>query len=306
MYDKSDPRSVLAASRSDAHSASTAMPASYGLYYEDRPVDDDAAGRSWYTRSQNVLVNYTEAKPGASFSRAGQLDEYMIVLPDEGTPYEATAGRESARGDGHQLLIVPPGDSKITLPKGGRVVRLFSTQSPDLNAKCANAAAYAQPDPSHPPFKPWPTPRDGFKLRVYDLHKERKPGEMGPIWRCTTIMLNFPPPGRAPRDVTKMSPHSHSDFEQCSLILAGSFIHHLRWPWGLNKNDWREDEHVTAGAPSATMIPARVIHTSEALRPGPEGNRMADIFSPPRLDFSLQKGWVKNADEYPLPEEVAV
>jgi hypothetical protein len=306
MYDKSDPRSVLAAPRSAAQSASTAMPASYGLYYEDRPVDDDAAGRSWYTRSQNLLVNYTEAKPGASFSRAGQLDEYMIVLPDEGTPYEATAGRESARGDGHQLLIVPPGDSKITLPKGGRVVRLFSTQSPDLNAKCANAAAYAQPDPSHPPFKAWPAPRDGFKLRVYDLQKERKPGEMGPIWRCTTIMLNFPPPGRGPRDVTKMSPHSHYDFEQCSLILAGSFIHHMRWPWGLNKNDWREDEHVTAGSPSATMIPARVIHTSEALRPGPEGNRMADIFSPPRLDFSLQKGWVKNADEYPLPEEVAV
>jgi hypothetical protein len=306
MYDKSDPRSVLAAPKSDAQSASTAMPASYGLYYEDRPVDDDAAGRSWYTRSQNLLVNYTEAKPGASFSRAGQLDEYMIVLPDEGTPYEATAGRESARGDGHQLLIVPPGDSKITLPKGGRVVRLFSTQSPDLNAKCANAAAYAQPDPSHPPFKAWPAPRDGFKLRVYDLQKERKPGEMGPIWRCTTIMLNFPPPGRGPRDVTKMSPHSHYDFEQCSLILAGSLIHHMRWPWGLNKNDWREDEHVTAGSPSATMIPARVIHTSEALRPGPEGNRMADIFSPPRLDFSLQKGWVKNADEYPLPEEVAV
>jgi hypothetical protein len=306
MYDKSDPRSVLAAPRSDAQSASTAMPASYGLYYEDRPVDDDATGRSWYTRSQNLLVNYIEAKPGASFSRTGQLDEYMFVLPDEGTPYEATVGRESARGDGHQLLIVPPGDSKVTLPKGGRVVRLFSTQSPDLNVKCANAAAYAQPDPSHPPFKAWPAPRDGFKLRVYDLQKDRKPGEMGPIWRCTTIMLNFPPPGGAARDVTKMSPHSHYDFDQCSLILAGSFIHHMRWPWGLNKNDWREDEHVTAGSPSATMIPARVIHTSEALKPGPEGNRMADIFSPPRLDFSLQKGWVKNADEYPLPQEVAV
>jgi hypothetical protein len=306
MYDKSDPRSVLAAPKADAQSASTAMPASYGLYYEDRPVDDDANGRGWYTRSQNLLVHYVEAKPGASFSREGQVDEYMIVLPDEGTPYEAAAEGESAHGDGHQLLIVPPGDSKITLPKGGRVVRLFSTQSPDLNAKCANAAAYAQPDPSHPPFKAWPAPRDGYKLRVYDLQKDRKPGQMGPIWRCTTIMLNFPPPGGGPRDVTKMSPHSHYDFDQCSLILAGSFIHHMRWPWGLNKNDWREDEHVTAGSPSATMIPARVIHTSEALKPGPEGNRMADIFSPPRLDFSLQKGWVKNSDEYPLPEEAPV
>jgi hypothetical protein len=303
MYDKSDPRSVLAAPKRDAQSDSTATPASYGLYYKDDPVDHDANGRAWYTRSQNLLVNYIEAAPGASFSRKGQVDEYMIVLPDDDTPYEAEAGGQSVKGNGHQLLIVPPGDSSVRLPKGGRVVRLFTTQSRDLADKCSNAATYAQPDPSHPPFKAWPAPSDGYKLRVYDLQKERKPGQMGPIWRCSTIMLNFPPPGGGPRDVTKMSPHSHYDFDQCSLILAGSFIHHMRWPWGLNKNDWRDDVHVLVGSPSATMIPARVLHTSEAQKPGPEGNRMADIFSPPRLDFSLQPGWVKNADEYPLPEQ---
>jgi hypothetical protein len=302
MYDKSDPRSALAAPRSATQSGTTAMPASFGLYYQDSPVDDDANGRGWYTRSQNLIVHWIEAKPGASFSRAGQVDEYMIVLPDDNTPYEAAANGESVRGDGYQVLIVPPGDSKISLPKGGRVVRLFSTQSPDLNAKCANAAAYAQPDPSHPPFEAWPAPRGGYKLRVYDLQRQRAPGQMGPIWRCTTIMLNFPPVGRGARDVTKLSPHSHYDFDQCSLVFAGNYVHHLRWPWGLNKNDWREDQHAPVGAPSATMIPARVIHTSEAQKPGPEGNRMADIFSPPRLDFSLQKDWVKNSDEYPLPE----
>ncbi|MEP7244698.1 MAG: hypothetical protein ABI885_13600 [Gammaproteobacteria bacterium] len=306
MYDKSDPRAVLAAPKSAPQTGTTAMPVSYGLYYQDSPVEDDATGRGWYTRSQNLIVHWIEAKPGATFSRAGQVDEYMIVVPDDNTPFEATAKGESARGDGYQLLIVPPGDSSITLPKGGRVVRLFSTQSPDLNAKCANAAAYAQPDPSHPPFKPWPAPPSGYKLRMYDLQRgQRTPGQMGPIWRCTTIMLNFPPTGHRARDTTKMSPHSHYEFDQCSLVFTGNYLHHLRWPWGLNKNDWREDEHARVGAPSATMIPARVLHTSEALAPGPEGNRMADIFSPPRLDFSLQKAWVKNSDEYPLPEEAA-
>ena len=306
MYDKSDPRAALAAPKNDKPSGTTAMPASFGLYYQDPPVDDDANGRGWYTRSQNLIVNWIEARPGATFSRAGQVDEYMVVLPDDGTPFEATAKGESVRGDGYQVLIVPPGDSTIRLPDGGRVVRLFSTQSPDLNARCSNAAAYAQPDPSHPPFKAWPEPRGGYKLRVYDLHRgERTPGQMGPIWRCTTIMLNFPPTGRSARDVTRMSPHSHYDFDQCSLVFAGNYVHHMRWPWGLNKNEWHEDEHVAVGAPSATMIPARVIHTSEAQKPGPDGNRMADIFSPPRLDFSLQKGWVKNSDEYPLPEEVS-
>jgi len=302
MYDKSDPRSALATAPRDT-SGTTATPASYGLYYQDAPVEADANGRSWYTRGQDLLVNYIEAKPGAIFSRVGQTDEYMIVLPDETTPYEIIANAESARGDGFQLIIVPPGDSRIVLPEGGRVVRLFSTQSPDLNDKCANAATYAVPDPAIPPFKPWPAPPAGYKLRVYDLWKVRKPGIIGPIWRCTTIMLNFPPPGGGPRDITKMSPHSHDNFDQCSLVLAGAFRHNMRWPWGLNKNDWRADEYPVVGSPSVTIIPARVIHSSESMVPGTDGNRMADIFAPPRLDFSLQEGWVQNADEYPLPDE---
>lgn len=296
MYDKSDPRAAL----------STVMPASYGRYYHDSAIDDDVNGRGWYTRGQNLIVHWIEANPGATFSRAAHVDEYMIVVPDDETPYEISANGESVRGEGHQLLIVPPGDSQISLPRGGRIARLFSTQSSDLNAKCANAAAYAQPDPSHPPFKPWPAPPAGYKLRQYELQRgERAPGQMGPMWRCTTLMVSFPPTSRRARDATKLSPHSHHDFDQCSLVFAGNYMHHLRWPWGNNKSDWREDEHVQVGAPSATIIPARVVHTSEAQAPGPEGNRMADIFSPPRLDFSLQQGLVKNADEYPMPEDVA-
>lgn len=302
MYPKGDPRNALTTAARDT-SGTTRTPASYGLYYKDDPVDSDANGRAWYTRGQDLLVNYIEAAPGARFSRSGQTDEYMIVLPDEATPYEVSAKGESRTGDGHQVIIVPPGDSEIVLPQGGRVVRLFSTQSPDLNAKCANAATYTQPDPSIPPFKRWPDPVDGFKLRVYDLWKERTPGKIGPIWRCTTIMLNFPPPGGGPRDITTMSPHSHDDFDQCSLVLGGSFLHNMRWPWGVNKNDWRPDEYPITEAPSATIIPARVIHSSESLHK--KGNRMADIFAPPRLDFSLLEGWIQNADEYPLPEEAS-
>src|SRR5262245_46764231 len=57
MYDKSDPRSALATAKRDT-SGSTTTPASYGLYYHDDPADDDATGRAWYTRSQNLIVNY--------------------------------------------------------------------------------------------------------------------------------------------------------------------------------------------------------------------------------------------------------
>lgn len=305
VYDKSDPRASLVVPKGSAQSGTTLVPASYGRFYEDKPVDDDANGRGWYTRGQNLIVHWIEAKPGATFSRVAQVDEYMIVVPDDDTPYEATANGESVRGEGFQLLIVPPGDSKISLPKGGRIARLFSTQSADLCAKCSNAATYAQPDPSHPPFKPWPAPPAGYKLRQYDLARgERAPGQIGPMWRCTTIMVSLPPTSRRARDATKLSPHSHYDFDQCSLVFAGDYVHHLRWPWSSNKSEWRDDEHVAIGAPSVTLIPARVIHTSEAQLPGPQGNRMADIFSPPRLDFSLKEGLVRNADEYPIPQDL--
>ena len=301
MYDKSDPRSKLAPQKQTGDGA-TAMPATYALYYEEDPVEDDVNGKAWYTRGQDLLVNYIEAAPGATFSRAGQKDEYMVVISDEDTPWEISAGGETKSGPGYQVVIVPPGDSEVILPQGGRLVRLFSTQSEDLNAKCSNRDIYAEPDPAIPPFQPWPDPVDGFKLRVYDLWSERRPGKMGPIYRCTTIMLNFPPPGGGPRDITKMSPHSHDDFDQCSLVLAGAFRHNMRWPWGLDKNHWRADEDPVVGSPSCTIIPARVIHSSESMAPPAGGNRMADIFAPPRLDFSLQEGWVQNADEYPLPE----
>ncbi len=297
-YDKSDPRSKMASATSTGSGTTTTQP-SYGLYYQDEPGESDANGKSWYTRGQNLIVNYLDAAPGARFSRQGQIDEYMIVLADENTPWEASAKGETKSGPGHNVIIVPPGDSEIVLPKGGRVVRLFSTQSDDLCALCSNNDTYAEHDPNIPAFQPWPAPPSGFKLRVYDLQKEREPGKVGPIWRCTTIMLNFPPPG-GPRDITKMSPHSHDSFEQCSLVMGGEFLHHMRWPWGLDRNDWREDQHPVVGNPSATMIPARVVHTSVSM--APENNRLADIFAPPRLDFSMQDGWVKNGDEYPMPE----
>ena len=297
MYDKSDPRSVLS-TPPRAEAQVSLKPASITRCYRDGSMEDDANGRAWYTRGQHLLVNYIEAAPGASFGRRNQVDEYMVVLPDEDTPWEITAQGELMSGAGHQLVIVPPGDSAVRLPRGGLVCRLFSTQSDDLNARCSNAAIYAEPDASVPPFEPWPEPYDGFRLRAYDLWQTRPEGAFGPIWRCTTLMLNFPPRANRKRDPRRMSPHSHQTFDQCSLLLEGETIHHMRWPWGLDRYAWREDMHVHVGAPSCTIIPAKVIHTSESQV---IGNRMADIFAPPRVDFSVLEGWVQNADEYPLP-----
>ncbi len=89
MYDKSDPRSALAktAPVKINDSGTTATPASYGLYYQDPPVDNDANGKAWYTRGQDLLIHYIEARPGAKFSRKGQVEGYMIEASDDDTPY---------------------------------------------------------------------------------------------------------------------------------------------------------------------------------------------------------------------------
>lgn len=299
MYDASDPRSRLAAAPSPVATPQAFAAAEYGLFYEMPPQVEEAGAKTWLTRGQNLLVAHTEAQPGAVLARARQADEYVLLLPDREHGATVEAEGERREVDGFSLVIVPPGDSRITLPSGGRVTRIFSTQSPDLNALCSNAASFAEPHPNIPPFEPWPEPVGGYRIRAYSLDVPPQPGRFGRIFRCSTLMVNYLDQQVGPRDTTKLSPHHHDDFEQGSLALDGSFTHHLRWPWTTNLGAWREDEHALCRSPSLCVIPPPAIHTSRGMDAGL--NQLVDIFSPPREDFSRQAGWVLNADEYPMP-----
>jgi hypothetical protein len=95
-----------------------------------------------------------------------------------------------------------------------------------------------------------------------------------------------------------MSPHVHADFEQASLCLDGSFVHHIRWPWGTDQRQWRADEHEICAGPSLAVIPPGTVHTSQQVGTGI--NQLVDIFVPPRADFSAMDGWVLNASDYPV------
>ena len=299
MYDQSDPRARMAvASAAPAAAPTSFSGADYGLFYQTEPQISEAGAKTWLTRGQNFLVGYSELEAGGSLSRTGQLDEYVLLLSDRETPAIVEANGERVEVDGFSLVILPPGDSRITLPKGGRATRIFSTRSDDLNALCANADSYAEQHPNVTLLEPWPDPVGGFRIRAYSLDVPPSPRRFGRIFRCTTLMVNYLDEQHGPRDIAKLSPHHHDDFEQGSLALDGTYTHHLRWPWTTNLAAWRDDEHALVKSPSLTVIPPPAIHTSRGMDEGL--NQLVDIFSPPREDFSKQ-GWVLNADEYPAP-----
>ena len=300
MYDKSDPRIALAPTAPTAAKVATEFAgAEYARFYETDPQEAGVFGRTWYARGQNYIVAFSEANVGAVFTRENQADEYAIIVPDAETRIEIRAGNDTKTVDGYSIVFIPPGPSSVTVLSKGRIVRLLTPKAVDLAAKCSNAAAYATQHPNIPPFEPWPTPPDGFRIRSYSLDVKQEGGRFGRIFRCTKFMINYLDVRNGPRDVTKLSPHFHDDFEQCSLALDGAYIHDIRWPWTTNMNNWRDDDHEFCGAPSIAVIPPPAIHTSRAVGKGI--NQLVDIFSPPRMDFSAKPGWVINANDYPMP-----
>lgn len=302
MYNVTDPRSALATAAPSVPAAShgVSYPADYVVFDEAPPAEVDANGsRHWYARGQNFVVAYSDCAGSMTSSRAGQPDEWMLLLPGRDTSARISARGEVAHTAGYSLAVIPPGDSEVEITGSGEVVRIFSGSAADLCALAINAGSYTRDHLNVGSWAPWPTAVGGERIRIYSLDVPRAPGRLGRIWRCSTLMVNMSWPYEGPRDETKLSPHSHADFEQGSLVVSGEYVHHIRWPWTSDRRAWREDEHVACGSPSVTIIPPPTVHTSQALGTGT--NHLIDIFAPPRRDFSERPGWVLNADEYPMP-----
>lgn len=272
---------------------------SMGLHYAEPPQQHEPAGAtSWITRSANVVVVVTQAAAGTELVREDNPDEYMLLLPP-GVRAELQAGAQQMAVEGDTLSILPPGASRVRLRDAGVVTRVFTVRANDLATLAANADTYAQGAPGVAPLVDWPMPVDGYRIRNYRLVDYCDPAIFGRLFRSRNLMVNVFEHRNEPRDPRKLSPHSHVEFEQISLALAGRFIHHLRTPWGADSSGWREDVHVEMHSPSTLVIPTHVIHTTQAVGDGV--NWLVDVFGPPRTDFSLQPGVVRNAHEYPMP-----
>jgi hypothetical protein len=304
MLDPSDPRASLSSyGAGTAEPVTEYVPAEYARFYATEPQESTGEAQTWWVRGQNFIIAYSQVRPGARFARKAQPDEFAIMLCDRTSSAHVIASSGPLAVAGYSLTIVPPGDSEVVIDEGGRLIRMFTSKSSDLCEKCSNGASYDTRHPNVAELAPWPEPIGGYRTRSYSLDVPKVPGRHGTIFRCSTLMVNYVDVYDGPRDTTKLSPHSHDDFEQCSLLLEGECIHHVRFPWIQNFGAWLDDEHVRVGSPSVAIFPPPCIHTTMAIGLG--RNQLVDVFSPPRVDWSEKPGWVLNADEYPMPGSVA-
>jgi hypothetical protein len=303
-YAKDDPRSALGSA-----TATTTAPTDDGiaapefLDFSLLPPDHvtEQGSRQWIVRGQNVVLIYTLPVPGDTIWKAALSTEQVVLLPEaHSAVLGASPDGEKLEASDLTLVVVPPGDSELVSTGSGPVVQLIETTETAWSERASNAAGYAQPHPRVALLDPWPEPVGGYRWRQYRMADvPEASGRFGRLFRTRSFMVNFFKPQMGPRDLRKMSPHFHDDFEQLSLVVDGSYIHHIQTPWGVDGTQWRPDDHGRVGSPSVTVIPPPTVHTSEAI--GWDRNYLIDIFAGPRADFSAQPGWVLNADDYPSP-----
>lgn len=302
MFDTTDPRAALGTAPTVTprnHTDPTPAPRQLFVLPQLEPDEVTTAGSAtWIVRGANFVVAVTRAIPGDSFDVAETGgDESVVVLADERGRWEIFSAGTSVAIDRPAVVTVPEGAFRVTARSACEFVRIFSAGATDLLAAARNHAAYASPRPELAP--PPPTDRAGAArgLRVHPIDDIRPtPGRFGRIFRSDALMVNLLDVEQAPRDPNRLSPHVHDDFEQCSVTFEGDYVHHLRTPWTPRLPDWREDEHVLVTSPSVTIIPPRVVHTTQSIGPG--RHSMMDIFAPPRADFLAMDGWVLNAEDY--------
>lgn len=300
MYDAGDPRSALAAGV-EQRPPQPWYPFARSTYVRiPEHAPSEANPPTWWVRGANVVVGYTQLLTSSGdFVLDSSSDEWILLLPDKATRAAVEVGGERREYEGGILVVVPPGDAHVGFSGSGAAVEILPVHASEaVTSRALNAKSYETVRFDVAPIQRW-APYAGYRFREYGLTVEPEPGRFGRIWQSSSLMINYLDPTEGPRDRRKLSPHAHDDFEQISLALQGSYVHHLRWPWGLDANQWMNDEHERCPAPSITIIPPRILHTSEAVSAGT--NQLLDIFAPPRRDF-VEQGWVLNADEYQAPK----
>jgi hypothetical protein len=260
----------------------------------DKPAQGPLSRRT--VRGQNFLIEWFEASQAATLGFASSHETIVMLF--------GTAGKISGEGltadaPRRSVSVIPAGTYEISLQDAGHGC-ILSTDRQDTPPEALNAASYRTPDARVAAIGPaWTRVGNARAIQVFEIDKIKAPADNPRLkmFQSATMSINWVDYD-GPRDRSALSPHSHRDFEQASLAVAGDFMHHLRVEWGRNADEWREDEHRLAGSPSVLVIPPELIHTTEGVNAG--HHLLIDIFAPPRRDF-IAKNWVLNAGEYRDP-----
>jgi hypothetical protein len=119
MYDTSDPRSMLAPAPVKPAPFEFAA-ADCGKFYETAPQENDGNGKSWYIRSQNTIVIYSDAADGARLVREAQADEYVLLLPERNVSAEVTTAAGTLRSPAIPLSSSRPAAARSGSPARAR------------------------------------------------------------------------------------------------------------------------------------------------------------------------------------------
>lgn len=260
-------------------------------------ASDESSGgcRRWLVRSQNFVIEWIEAvHDGARIAIASDTEMMVLVLS---SPLTVECDSETRTASTRSVVIVEAGKATLEMQAGGRCAVLASHRSDLVERPVLNDALFEFPDAritaALPGFRrkgPW----SGIEVIAIDGFSAPSSNPRLKMLQSETLSINWVE-YEGPRDRRQLSPHSHANLEQGSLALEGTFVHHLREPWGKDANLWAADRHIEMGSPSLLVVPVDVIHTSEGIGGGT--HLLVDVFSPPRRDF-IAKGWIHNADHY--------
>jgi hypothetical protein len=251
--------------------------------------------RSWFVRSRSFLVSWTEATAVQSDDITVESpEEYFLLLPDVAADLVWSGGH--MRAGPRTVVVMPAGHTAVTMSQPGRAIRLFAPEPAEFASIPVHGDGHATPQVQDldPRFRR--RDRDRAGPMVYELDAlPNSPGmPRARLFQSATMSINWVE-YMGPRDRSRLSPHAHADFQQGSLALHGTFVHHLRTPWSPDAQTWREDIHERCGAGSIALIPPTIVHTTEGV--GDMPHALIDIFAPPRRDF-IAKGQVLNARDY--------
>ena len=273
------------------------MPIGSYAHLQGTPAHEkEGSAATWWVRAATMITAYSEVAAGSVLERADNADEYFVWALF--TPCQVTAGGDTVDVPAGSVVVVPPGASRVSFAEPGSVWRGFTALNADLLAVAPNSGEYAAHPAGVAPVEPWPMPADGYKVRVYRL--DDTPAGKPHCYVHRTAMTNFAwPAATKPRRLDAMSPHTHEDFEQVSIIHSGTMVHHMRRAWSRDMNEWLPDEHVVLTSPAIAISKPPDVHTTQAVTAG-ERVGLIDFFAPVRWDFSNVDGMVVNRAEYPV------